>query len=303
MYDILSLLSVLYPHLSTTSVRQFSRVVLGLLAMTGRVTMLNMSRWTSEGGSYRTIQRFFKTLIPWGTVYWVFFTTYLLDRESAYILAGDETIVSKSGQSTYGLSRFFSSGHGKTIPGLAFLSLSLVSVKERRSYPMLMEQIVRSDTRSPSPPASESPEETQQPVPQRNRGRPKGSRNRNKTEVELSDTLKQIQTLIKALLKRIDALIPVRYLVLDGYFGHNNALQMTKQCGLALISKLRVNTALYFSSRETPYAGQRRPRLYGQRFNPQQIDAKYRVSTQTHENITTQVYQAKLRHKKFPGFP
>ena len=221
MYDILSVFSVLYPHLSTTSVRQFSRVVLGLLAMTGRVTMLNMSRWTSEGGSYRTVQRFFNTLIPWGSVYWVFFTTYLLDRESAYILAGDETIVSKSGQSTYGLSRFFSSAEGKTIPGLAFLGLSLVSVKERRSYPMVMEQIVRSDTRSPSPPASESPEETQQPVPRRKRGRPKGSRNRNKTQVQLSETLKHLQTMIKALLRRIDDLIPVRYLVLDGYFGHN----------------------------------------------------------------------------------
>ena len=42
MYDILSVFSVLYPHLSTTSVRQFSWVVLGLLAMTGRVTMLNI---------------------------------------------------------------------------------------------------------------------------------------------------------------------------------------------------------------------------------------------------------------------
>ena len=52
MYDILSLFSVLYPHLSTTTVRQFSRVVLGLLAMTGQVSMLNISRWTSEGGSY-----------------------------------------------------------------------------------------------------------------------------------------------------------------------------------------------------------------------------------------------------------
>ncbi len=74
---------------------------------------------------------------------------------------------------------------------------------------------------------------------------------------------------------------------------------MTKQCGLALISKLRINTALYFPS-TLPYTGRGRPRLYGQRFNPQQIDAKYRVSTETHENITTQVYQAKLRHKKFP---
>ena len=262
--------------------------------------MLNLSRWTSEGGSYRTLQRFFNTVIPWGSVYWVFFRTYLLDPEGfPYILAGDETVVSKPGQSTYGLSRFFSSGHGKTIPSLAFLGLSLVSVKERHSYPMVMEQIVRSDTRSPSPPASESPEETQQPVPRRNRGRPKGSRNRNKTQVEFSDALKHLQTMLTALLARIGGLIPVRYLVLDGYFGHNPALQMTQQCGLALISKLRVNTALYFPS-TAPYAGRGRPRLYGQRFNPQQIDPKCRISTETHGNITTEVYQAQLRHKKFP---
>ena len=300
MSDILSLFSVLHPHLSTTPVRQFSRVVLGVLSMTGQVTMLNISRWTSEGGSYRTVQRFFNTVIPWGTVYWVFFRKYLLDRESAYILAGDETIVSKSGQSTYGLSRFFSSGHGKTIPSLAFIGLSLVSVKERRCYPMIMEQIVRGDTCSPGPPETSQPRDTTQtPLPKRNRGRPKGSRNRNKTQVDLSDTLKQIQTLIKALLKRIDALIPLRYLLLDGYFGHNPALQMTKQCGLELISKLRVNTALYFPATE-PYAGRGRPRLYGQRFNPQHIDAKWRISRQTHANITTEVYQAKLHHKKFP---
>ena len=41
-----------------------------------------------------------------------------------------------------------------------------------------MEQIVRGDTHRRSLPASEPPEETQQPVPRRNRGRPKGSRNR-----------------------------------------------------------------------------------------------------------------------------
>ena len=302
MYDILSVFSVLYPHLSTTTVRQFSRVVLGLLAMTGRVSMRNISRWTSAGGSYRTIQRFFNTVIPWGTVYWVFFRTYLLDRESTYILAGDETTVSKSGQSTYGLSRFFSSVYGKTIPSLAFLSLSLVSVKERRSYPLVMEQIVRKETCGlRSPPETSEPRDTPQtPAPERNRGRPKGSRNRNKTEVHLSDTLKHLQTLIKALLRRIDDLIPVRYLVLDGYFGHNAALQMTQQCGLALISKLRVNTDLYFPS-TLSYAGRGRPCIYGQRFNPQQIDTKYRVSTETQGNITTEVYQvSKLRHKKFP---
>ena len=287
MYDILSLFSILHPHLSTTRLRQFSGVVLALLAM------------TSEGGSYRTIQRFFNTAIPWGTLFWVFFRTYLLDRESEYILVGDETVVSKSGKSTYGLWRFFSSVSGKTIPGLAFLSLSLVSVKERRSYPLVMEQIVRGDTVSPSLPTPEHRDALQTASPERKRGRPKGSQNRNKAAVQLSDTLKQIQTMVKALLARIGDLIPLRYLVLDGYFGHNPALQMTKACGLHLISKLRVNTALYFPATQ-PDAGRGRPRLYGERFNPQQIDPKYRVSTQTHGNITTQVYQAQLRHKKFP---
>ena len=66
MSDILSLFSVLYPHLSRTTVRQFSCVVIGLLAMTGQGTMLNISRWMSEGGSYRTVQRFFNTVIPLG---------------------------------------------------------------------------------------------------------------------------------------------------------------------------------------------------------------------------------------------
>ena len=158
---------------------------------------------------------------------------------------------------------------------------------------------MRGDTRSRSLRASEHHQETQKPVLRGKRGRPKGSRNRNKTEVQLSDTLKHIQTMIKALLRRIDALIPVRYLVLDGYFGHNNALQMTQQCGLALISKLRINTALYFSVAPS-HAGRGRPRLYGHRFNPQQIHGKYRISTETRGNITTEVYQATLRHKKFP---
>ena len=55
----------------------------------------------------------------------------------------------------------------------------------------------------------------------------------------------------------------------------------------------------YFPS-TLPSAGRGHPRLYGQRFNPRQIDAKYRVSTETHGNITTEVYQVELRHKKFP---
>jgi putative transposase len=35
-------------------------IVEAMLAMTGGVTMLGIFRWTEKGGSYRTLQRFFK---------------------------------------------------------------------------------------------------------------------------------------------------------------------------------------------------------------------------------------------------
>ena len=145
MSEIVSLFTVFSPHLSAATLRQFCEIVFAVLAMTGGVTMRNISRWTSKGGSYRTIQRFYNTLLPWGTLCWVFFRTHLFDPESVYLLAGDESIVGKSGDKTYGLSRFFASTYGKTIRGLAFFAVSLISVKKRRSYPMLMEQIVRGE--------------------------------------------------------------------------------------------------------------------------------------------------------------
>ena len=128
---------------------------------------------------------------------------------------------------------------------------------------------------------------------------PKGSRNRNKTEVEFSGPLKHIQNMLKTLRKHIDGLIPLRYLVLDGYFGNNPALQMTQQCGLSLISKLRSNAALYFPSTD-PSTGPGRPRLSGERLNPQEIDTKYRVSLEKTDTQRTEVYQMQLRQKTFP---
>ena len=135
MSKIIALFSVLIPHLSATTTRQLSQVVLALLSMTGRVTMLNISRWTGQGGSYRTVQRFFNTVIPWTTICWTFFRTYLLDRESDYILVGDEVVVPKAGKSTYGLSRFFSSLFGKAIPRFVVFSRVLSGCQPKAFLP------------------------------------------------------------------------------------------------------------------------------------------------------------------------
>ena len=109
---------------------------------------------------------------------------------------------------------------------------------------MVMEQIVRSTASSnPNISAPEKHDDTETTAKPK-RGRPKGSRNRNKDEVVLSDTLKQLQTMVQTLLPLIRDWIPLRYFVLDGFFGHNNALQMVKQCGLHLIPFLNDDITL-----------------------------------------------------------
>ena len=39
--------------------------------------MLGLSRWTGPGGSYRTVQRFCSTVIPWAMLFWVFFRQHV----------------------------------------------------------------------------------------------------------------------------------------------------------------------------------------------------------------------------------
>jgi putative transposase len=135
MLDILSLLQCLLPQIDATTMKQLKQIILAMLAMSGRVTMLGISRWAGVGGSYRTMLRFFHPVIPWGTLFWLFFRKHLFRENEVYLLAGDEVVVSKSGRKTYGLDRFFSSLASKPISAVSFFTLSLVSVEQRHSFP------------------------------------------------------------------------------------------------------------------------------------------------------------------------
>ena len=143
--DILALLQPIEGRLSKTTLRQMSRTILAMLVMTGRVTMLGLSRWAEAGGSCRSILRFYTTAIPWAQGFWQFFSQHLLRKEEVYLLAGDQSVLSKAGKKTYGLDRFFSGLQQKVIPSLSFFGVSWVSVSQRRSYPVCVEQTVRSE--------------------------------------------------------------------------------------------------------------------------------------------------------------
>jgi hypothetical protein len=298
--DIIELLSVLSQCLDKTSLRRLHVIVPALLSMSGRVTMLGISRWTEGQGSYRTVQRFYNTSIPWGMVLWLFFRTYLYQAEQAHLLVGDESVVTKAGQETHGLDRFFSSIFGKPVKGLAFFTLSVVSIGERKSYPLQVEQVVRSDAEK-----AESAQKKRRKASQKSSktkgkpGRPKGRQNKDKRQFEWTPELSRVARMAAVLLKRMGSLCDIRYFVLDGHFGNNNVMQMVRQrLGLHLISKLRHDSALYFLY-DGPQKARGRKRIYGAQIDYQDIPTRYRVSSTIHNAVQTDIYQATMLHKSF----
>jgi putative transposase len=296
--DILALLQCLQPHVTATTLRQCHRIVLAMLVMTGRVTMLGLARWAGKGGSYRTVQRFFAQALPWAILFWVFFRQHVYRSEDVYLLVGDEVVVTKAGTPPHGLDRFFASLYGKPVPGLAFFTLSLVSIQARRAFPVRVEQVVRSDAEKAASKAKVAAKKSPAAIAKRRPGRPQGSKNKNKADVTLTPELGRIKSMIDALLHLIAACIPLTYLGLDGHFGNHNALHTAQQCHLHLISKLRADSALYFPY-TGPYAGRGPRRKYGHKVHYDHIPEQYLQATTVEGHIQTQVYQAQLLHKAF----
>jgi hypothetical protein len=238
------------------------------------------------------VQRFFGEPIPWVQLFWQFFVAQVYESEREYILGGDECVVTKSGHKTYGLL-------SKVVPRIAIFALSLIDLTERRSYPIQVEQVIRSEAEKAAAQAKKEQRKAKQKAKVKGKpGRPKGSKNRDKTQVELTEELLRIQKMLKKQLAIFQDLLSITYLVLDGHFGNNNALQMVRQCGLHLIAKLRHDAALYFVY-QGAYAGKGPPRKYGDQVNDDQLLKQYLVATRTHKQIETRIYQAQMLHHEF----
>lgn len=289
MTEITTLFTCLHPLLDSTLRRQLIVISETLLAMTGRITMLGISRWAGKGGSYRTIQRFFMSTIPWDTLNWAMIKTSLT-AQGVILIAGDATTVTKSGKETHGLGRFFSSIYSRAVPGIAFQTLSLIDVTARSSWPLLMEQML--------PSIKSVSSDKQKQKNKQGRGRPKGSKNKNHRDAKLNAEMTQVKAMLEKLLKLTSNTLSLTYFVYDGAFGNNAAVQMTRQVGLHLISKLRNNSALYFKY-SGAYSGKGRRRIYGNRINYNNLPENKLKSDETKKGIRTRIYQIDAIHKKF----
>ena len=295
--DIFSILYCLSPCLDRITLRQLAIIVSAILSMPDRVTMLGISRWTEKGGSYRTIQRFFKTKIDWAKVQWVFIRTHLRGDSGEIILTGDEVVTPKAGKKTYGLGRFFSSVYNKPIPGMCHLQLSLTPVEEERSYPLITQQIHQTK-KNESSKKKPSKSKSKRKAKKKKCGRPKGSRNQNRRDVEFTETQKILQENIRKALALVDNTLKLRFFVYDGALGHNAGVRLVRQCGLHLISKLRYNSALHFPY-DGPYSGRGPQKKYGDQLDYTNIPKQYLKSSAVEDDIRTDTYQMIMRHKKF----
>ena len=293
MREIVALLQNIAPVVSATLLQQMSHVIYGMLITNGRITMLEISRWTEGGGSYRTIQRWYHSKLLWLQIMWIFFTSWLWKPKHEYIAVGDEVVFGKAGKETYGIGRFFSSLQNRVIPGLSFFAFSLVDVQERQSYPIQVVQMVKKAGEKTQKDKQKSAKAKKRPV-----GRPKGSKNKKDEKPKLSPELLRIQPVLQAFLAVLASVVPIHYLVMDGHFGNYPSAWMVLQASLHFVSKLRSDAALY-----EPFTGKYRGHgphpKYGDKVNVRQMKKKYLKSDKVEDGLRTQMYQATLLNKEF----
>jgi putative transposase len=280
--------------ISTSTFRQLEVISEAMLTMTGRVTMLGMSRWSKAGGSYRTIQRFFAKEIPWASLYWNLIKFRFEDTNEVILIAGDATTVTKSGKKTHGLGKFFSSIYSRAVPGIAFQCLSLIMVEQKKSFIVLIEQLM------PRPKKVTDKSQVSTAATTKARGRPKGSKNKNRRDVKLNVELTQIQAMLQKVIELIGTTFTPTYFIYDGAYGINAAVQMVRQIGLHLVTKLRNDAALYFE-----FTGEKNkrgaPRVYGNKVDYNALPEKYLKSNKLDKDgVRIRTYQFNARHKKFP---
>jgi putative transposase len=289
--DILSLFACFQTLIAPKTIRQLSLISPAIFQLTGRVTQLSLSRWTEKGGSYRTLQRFFATRLPWGALKVKFFERHLFNPSHEYILAADETVVSKGGTETFGIDRFFSSLRGQVIRGLGFLVFSIVNVVEREAYPLLVEQRIKEKS-------DELPKRAKKKKRKGRRGRPRGSKNKDKREFNPKSELEQLNRMLQVLLDSLRRFAQVKYLALDGHFGNNQAVLMARQNELELISKLR-RDAVLFEKYEGEYSGRGAKKKYGKRLRFDLLPQKYLRKSERKADQIANYYAGEFFHKEF----
>jgi putative transposase len=289
--DLVALLPGLQPDLPGTTLRPCSRIASAMRVLTGRVTMLGIARWAGPGGSYRTVPRFFSTVMPWATRLWGFFRQHVSRPAEVDLRAGEAVVVTKAGTPTEGLDRCFSRLDGTPVPGRSVFTVALVRTQERRAVPRRVQPRVRSEA-APVASTAHAPAQPQQPSSATRRpGRPPGRQTTPKAEGTLTPERGRSAGPLEALLTRGAGSLPWTSWVLDGHVGHHHALPRARPGHVPRMSTRRGAAARYCPS-TGPAAGRGPRRQEGRTREDHPSPAPDRQETTGEGTIQTGVYQA-----------
>ena len=260
-------------------------------------------------------------------------------------LAFDETIGKKAGKHTHGIGIHYSSKDQRPIKSIAVMGLSLVDPKTKLSIPFTQQQLEFPTVEKPdkkkkakkkarkkakkkvtppttskesskakkvTPPTTskESSKAKKDTATKKKVGRPKGSKNKPKQDVQNTELAHTFQVLQQTLAtfkqeydKSLSPLVECKYGIGDGAYGNNTAAKLCKEVDLYLISKLQYNAALHFPF-EGEYEGTGAPRKYGDKIDYDTFEVDYadflvERQVQTDGAIWKIYHIGTMLHKKF----
>lgn len=297
MEQIANILKSVSDQLPSANIQQLVSIIIGIYTISsGGVTQQNISRYSDI--SYRSVNRFIGTRIEWHNVLLCLVGRHLVSQGGIYLLAIDETVEGKSGKSTDKIGYFFCSKAQKVIKSVSFGVLSVISVKERKSYVADFTQLEQDKEKAkqnkekkqaaPSTRGKKAEKEqgsSNERAPKA--GRAKGSKNKVK-EKSISVSYQALEKLLNRILSVLCAIgIAPCYLVADGAYGNLTGCLIAREHNLDLISKLHYNTALYYAPDKDS-----RKRKYGERVNFLDLE-KHKIGEEVEDDCILTYFQIK----------
>jgi putative transposase len=270
-------------------------------------TTRSLSRCSSQ--SLRTWFRFLSDSYDWVAIRVHIFGHFVFDSKRVYIYVADESVEGKSGKSSFGLSKFYSSTASKAIDGICFFGLSLVDVKSGTSFVLGVEQVVYNEDDKLRIATNKAKKVARTQAQKKgitlSKGRKSGTKNKVKEENPTA-SFRAFKAMFNKIISSLIALCPkinVQYLVLDTAYGTVDYQKLAEVVSLDIISKFKSIACLYFpfEAAAEDDAAKGRPRIYGQKVNTAILPKSYLKESKVEEGYKTETYQFKAFAKNTFG--
>ena len=283
--------------MSNANIRIFLSLAKSFLCVRYQTTTRSLSRYSSY--SLRHIFRFLSQQHCWLHVRLRLFKSFFYFSDRSYILAVDEVVEDKSGHSSFGKGRFYSSCHQRVIPSVCFFALSLIDVSTGSSFLLHILQVFHTEADKNRIALKKAQVKAGKARTRAGKNLPKGRKPKTlkvKTKAEENQTasFRVFKELFTSTLLALKALIPsicVTHLVADTAYGTKDYLKVAALHDCFLISKMKTNAVLYYPVVPSEKKKAGRPAVYGQKVDLNNIDKQYLKKTTLKEGVKHEYYQ------------